>query len=113
MDQIICFGSINRTHKIKYLILVTSAFFILLASSPGLGQNNVEANTGVGVVRSHSHGLHGYIAFSADRPPKQSNYSYGMGFYSAVWPLITKPIAGFQIGLAGAWIYSGQFRQQG
>ena len=27
-----------------------------------------------------------------------------MGFYSAVWPLIDQPLAGFQIGLAGAWI---------
>jgi hypothetical protein len=27
-----------------------------------------------------------------------------MGFYSAVWPLIDKPIAHFQIGLAGAWV---------
>jgi hypothetical protein len=27
-----------------------------------------------------------------------------MGFYSAVWPLIAKPIANFQIGLPSAWI---------
>jgi len=27
-----------------------------------------------------------------------------MGFYSAVWPLIDRPIADFQIGLASAWI---------
>jgi hypothetical protein len=27
-----------------------------------------------------------------------------MGFYSAVWPLIAKPIARFQIGLPSAWI---------
>ncbi len=27
-----------------------------------------------------------------------------MGFYSAVWPLIDRPIANFQIGLASAWI---------
>jgi len=27
-----------------------------------------------------------------------------MGFYSAVWPLIDRPLADFQIGLAGSWI---------
>ncbi len=57
-----------------------------------------------GTVTSHSRGLHGYIGYSATRPPAQSKYSAGMGFYSAVWPLIDKPIAHFQIGLAGAWI---------
>ena len=49
-------------------------------------------------------GLHGYIGFNATRPPAKSEYSAGMGFYSAVWPLIDRPLAGFQIGLAGAWI---------
>jgi len=55
-------------------------------------------------VRSHSGGLHGYIGFSASRPPARSEYSAGMGFYSAVWPLIDQPLAHFQIGLAGSWI---------
>ena len=27
-----------------------------------------------------------------------------MGFYSAVWPLVDVPVAGFQIGLPGTWI---------
>jgi hypothetical protein len=27
-----------------------------------------------------------------------------MGFYSAVWPLVDRPLANFQIGLAGCWI---------
>ncbi|MCX6923308.1 MAG: hypothetical protein NT154_08895 [Verrucomicrobia bacterium] len=55
-------------------------------------------------VTSHSGGLHGYIGFSATRPPDRSEYSAGMGFYSAVWPLIDRPLADFQIGLAGCWI---------
>ena len=62
--------------------------------------NAVEA----GVVTTHSGGLHGYIGFSATRPPARSEYSVGMGFYSAVWPLIDQPLADFQIGLAGSWI---------
>jgi len=55
-------------------------------------------------ISSHFRGLHGYIGYSATRPPARSEYSVGMGFYSAVWPLIDKPIAHFQIGLAGSWI---------
>ncbi|MHB1033652.1 MAG: hypothetical protein ACYC35_15465 [Pirellulales bacterium] len=55
-------------------------------------------------VTAHSGGLHGYIGFSATRPPARSEYSAGMGFYSAVWPLIDRPLAQFQIGLAGSWI---------
>jgi len=57
-----------------------------------------------GKVTAHSQGLHGYIGYSASRPPDRSEYSAGMGFYSAVWPLVDQPIANFQIGLAGAWI---------
>ena len=57
-----------------------------------------------GVVTTHFNGLHGYIGFDASRPPDRTHYSAGMGFYSAVWPLIAKPIADFQIGLPSAWI---------
>jgi hypothetical protein len=57
-----------------------------------------------GVITAHSNGLHGYIGFDASRPPDRTHYSAGMGFYSAVWPLIAKPIADFQIGLPSAWI---------
>ncbi|QDU68177.1 hypothetical protein [Engelhardtia mirabilis] len=49
-------------------------------------------------------GLHGYIGYEASPPPDRSEYAAGMGFYSAVWPLIDEPLDGFQIGLAGAWI---------
>ena len=57
-----------------------------------------------GKVTAHSDGLHGYIGFGATRPPARSEYSAGMGFYSAVWPLVDQPLADFQIGLAGSWI---------
>ena len=57
-----------------------------------------------GKVTAHSGGLHGYIGYSATAPPARSEYSAGMGFYSAVWPLIDQPLADFQIGLAGSWI---------
>ena len=67
-------------------------------------KTGVAAQSEIGKVAEHSQGLHGYIGFSASRPPDRSGYSAGMGFYSAVWPLIDQPLADFQIGLAGSWI---------
>ena len=61
-------------------------------------------NAKAGEVTAHSEGLHGYIGFSTTRPAERSEYSAGMGFYSAVWPLIDRPLADFQIGLASTWI---------
>ena len=62
------------------------------------------ARTEAGKVTAHSQGLHGYIGFSTTQPPARSEYSAGMGFYSAVWPLIDEPLANFQIGLPSTWI---------
>ncbi len=49
-----------------------------------------------------SNGLHGYIASQAESVPPE--FHYGAGFYATVWPLIARPIAGFQIGLPSTWI---------
>ncbi len=37
-------------------------------------------------------------------PPNKADYAAGVGFYSAVWPLIDRPLSNFQIGLASTWI---------
>jgi hypothetical protein len=55
-------------------------------------------------VTSHSEGLHGYISFHHEPLPKAGNFTAGMGFYAAVWPLTDQPLANFQIGLPSAWI---------
>lgn len=55
-------------------------------------------------VASHSEGLHGYIGFGHEKLPREGHYDAGMGFYSAVWPLVDQPLANFQIGLPSAWI---------
>lgn len=47
-------------------------------------------------------GLHGYINASVEAPPP--GFGYGVSLYSAAWPLLEKPIRGFQIGLASTWI---------
>ena len=57
-----------------------------------------------GTVTSQSQGLHGYIGFGHEQPPAGSDYHAGMGFYAAVWPLVDRPLANFQIGLPSAWI---------
>ncbi len=57
-----------------------------------------------GKITAHSQGLHGYISFNASRPPAAAEFGAGMGFYSAVWPLIDRPLADLQIGLASTWI---------
>ncbi len=84
------------------------AFFVLAVLAwtwAGTARQNPEAQkTESGKVVANDEGLHGYIGYDATRPPARSAYSAGMGFYSAVWPLIDEPIARFQIGLAGAWI---------
>ena len=84
-------------------VLVVLALLSLILAGHGL-QTTDQQKTGPGAVTSNSRGLHGYISFSATRPPAQSEYSAGMGFYSAVWPLVDEPIARFQIGLPSAWI---------
>jgi hypothetical protein len=47
-------------------------------------------------------GLHGYINASVQTPPDE--YRYGVSLYSSAWPLLERPVAGFQIGLASTWI---------
>jgi hypothetical protein len=67
-------------------------------------ESKAPAETEVGKVTAHSQGLHGYIGFGAPRPAERSEYTAGIGFYSAVWPLIDEPLANFQIGLPSTWI---------
>ena len=92
-----------RYHFI-YPLLFIIVCFTFLSPQRCQAQDDSASKPKAGVVKEHTRGLHGYISYNAERPSDRSNYSYGMGFYSAVWPLISKPIANFQIGLAGAWI---------
>ena len=82
-------------------------FGCALLSFASVGQDSPprsESNAEVGKVTAHSAGLHGYLGFSHEKLPPQSNYTAGMGFYAAVWPLVDQPLANFQIGLPSAWI---------
>ncbi len=89
----------------KTSLLVILALVIVPWSCQGQQNDSDKAGESqAGVVISSSNGLHGYISYNATRPPDRAAYSSGMGFYAAVWPLIDKPIAHFQIGLPSAWI---------
>lgn len=89
----------------KTLWRVLLVLAVLSWTWAGIAQQTRDAQkVEAGKVAANFRGLHGYISYNATRPPAQSDYSAGMGFYSAVWPLIDEPIARFQIGLAGAWI---------
>ena len=90
--------------QMSWLLALTA---LLIMASAAYGQEQVATlgqSAGQTTITAHGRGLHGYIGYSATRPPDRTTFSAGMGFYSAVWPLIDRPIAGFQIGLAGAWI---------
>jgi hypothetical protein len=63
-----------------------------------------QPKSGAGKVTAHSDGLHGYIGFGHEPLPQGSDYTAGMGFYAAVWPLVDQPLADFQIGLPSSWI---------
>jgi hypothetical protein len=96
-------GFIGKQNTI-ILPLVIFVFFYTLFIPRSSSQDSNKVMNKSGVIREHQRGLHGYISFDADRPDDKANFGYGMGFYSAVWPLISEPIADFQIGLAGSWI---------
>ncbi|HSH94473.1 MAG TPA: hypothetical protein VK968_10030 [Roseimicrobium sp.] len=53
-------------------------------------------------IPQKSGGLKGYISMSLGAVP--AGYGYGVSFYVATWPLLEKPLSGFQIGLPSTWI---------
>ena len=67
--------------------LAVSAVTSLL-SVACLAQQAAPSSPKPGTITSHSEGLHGYIGFSTSEPPDRAMYSAGVGFYTAVWPLV-------------------------
>ena len=77
-----------------------------IASWLALGELCLAANpeTNATTITPNHQALHGYISYGHEPFPPHSEFTAGMGFYSAVWPLVDEPLAGFQIGLPGTWI---------
>lgn len=90
----------------KIITLVTALIYLNLSLS--YCQNKTAITEGPGhkntktTITEGSDGLHGYISFDSNKPP--SGFGAGISFYSAVWPLVDRPLADFQIGLPGTWI---------
>lgn len=80
----------------------------LIGSPPSAGSGAARGaaarEAGAGVVTSHPDGLHGYIGFGHEKLPARPAYNVGMGFYAAVWSLVDRPLAHFQVGLPGSWV---------
>lgn len=53
-------------------------------------------------LKQLSQGLHGYI--SMNLPKQKEGFGYGVSFYVSAWPLVEKPLSGFQIGQPGTWV---------
>ena len=75
-----------------------------LLAAPAIAVTTAIAADKAGSVTPNSRGLHGYIGFGIEKLPPQGEYTAGMGFYAAVWPLVDQPLANFQIGLPSQWI---------
>ena len=80
----------------RYVFLFVVSLFI------GCSSNKKEKAYESENITANSNGLHGYIGYSSLKRPE--GFGAGIGFYTAVWPLVEQPLAGFQIGLPGNWI---------
>ncbi len=82
-------------------LLITTLIVLLGISTPCVSQYDPAPFKNSNVIVG-TKGLHGYISYYSPKPPE--GYGVGVSFYSAVWPLIEKPLANFQIGLPSTWI---------
>jgi hypothetical protein len=84
-----------------FALFACSVLFAPTAQDPASGS---AAQKPVQKPEQSGAGLHGYIGYDASPPADRSEFGMGMGFYSAAWSLIDRPLAHFQIGLASGWI---------
>jgi hypothetical protein len=63
----------------------------------------------LGRVAQDKNGLHGYLAHRVPEAP--AGYDFGFSMYTAMWPLVEKPLADYQAGL-GTWIIPNNLSYQ-
>ncbi|EON77560.1 hypothetical protein ADIS_1963 [Lunatimonas lonarensis] len=86
----------------KYVLILSVVLLtVLLPARWVFTSDGKTTDPPVEIVKG-GNGLHGYIGYQTPRRPE--GYGAGIGFYTAVWPLVERPLAGFQIGLPGNWI---------
>lgn len=76
--------------------------FLIFTLAQHVSQGQTDADNRIPKLEQLSQGLHGYI--SMNLPDQKEGYGYGVSFYVTAWPLLEKPLSGFQIGLPGTWI---------
>ena len=85
------------------IIVLRSVVRIILFIVPGLFFQVSPLVAQISEVKKLDEGgLKGYISMRIHPPP--DGFGYGVSFYSGVWPLLEKPLSGFQIGLPSTWI---------
>jgi hypothetical protein len=97
------FSDVSKAQLRRPLALLMVAGWIGAGALPcHAAEDGTDA--GAGRPKLHFQGLHGYIGFEHQKLPADGKFTAGMGFYAAVWPLVDRPLANFQIGLPSAWI---------
>lgn len=92
----------------KSFPVFTCVVATMMLVSTNLSAQVKESSNGPGTEKNipkleqSSQGLHGYI--SMNLPKQKEGFGYGVSFYVTAWPLLEKPLSGFQIGLPGTWI---------
>jgi hypothetical protein len=75
---------------------------LLAALAPAFHLAAQATHSSVKLTESMEGGLHGYISMKVSAPA--GNFNAGVSFYTAIWPLLAKPLKSFQIGLPGTWV---------
>lgn len=89
-------------NRLPFIVLIVFSFaaslFFMQCSSEHIASKESDSEE----VVLGSGGLGGHVGFST--PGRPDEFGAGFGFYSAVWPLVEQPLAGFQIGLPSKWM---------
>lgn len=88
--------------SISSCITVLSCCAFMILSCTDNTQAQTQETEDAPQLKQLSQGLHGYI--SMQLPQQKEGFGYGVSFYVSAWPLLDKPLSGFQIGLPGTWI---------
>ncbi|MCC5939206.1 MAG: hypothetical protein JJU34_18140 [Lunatimonas sp.] len=86
----------------RYVLILSVLFVTVILPARWFSISELPMVDGSAEISKGGNGLHGYIGYQTPRRP--DGFGAGIGFYTAVWPLVEKPLAGFQIGLPGNWI---------
>ncbi len=86
---------IARSRPLATAIILVSPLFANALGGESGGKNRSPP-------QQLSEGLAGYIHMNV--PPPPDGFGYGVSFYATAWPLLERPLSGFQIGLPSTWI---------